>query len=218
MRRGGVLHVLKDHPADDARVKWIFMTGISNKQITNLWKMIKRKIRPRKDDEKHYKSRSYETGRYTESIAPWVPSPPSVVRKMLEFVELKPGETLYDLGCGDGRIVIMAAREFKAKGIGIDLMSRLIDEAVDYAESLGLNESTKFIDGNLFDVDLRLADVVTMYLLTSANEKIRPKLERELRSGARVVTHDFPVPGWQNEKRIVYSEESGTHSLYLYIR
>lgn len=93
-------------------------------------------------------------------------------------------------------------------------------EAGSFASSKtrALGESTKFINGNLFDVDLRPADVVTMYLLTSANEKIRPKLEREHRSGARVVTHDFPVPGWQNEKRIVYSEESETHSIYLYKR
>ena len=123
--------------------------------------MIKRKIRSKKDDENHYKPRSYVVERYTDSIAPWVPSPPSVIKRMLEFAELKQGETLYDLGCGDGRI-IMAARYFKAKGVGIDLMSKLINEAVDYAESLGLGESTKFIDGNLFDVDLRPADVVNV--------------------------------------------------------
>jgi len=157
-------------------------------------------------------------GNLPNSIAPWVPSPLSVVKKMLEFTELEPGEVLYDLGCGDGRIVIVAARDFDAIGMGVDIRAKLIDEAKSKAESLGLGESAKFVQGDLFDVDLRSVDVVTMYLLTSANEKVRPKLEKELHLGARIVTHDFPIPGWKPKKQIDYSDESGSHQIYLYVR
>ena len=136
---------------------------------------------------------------------------------MLECAELRPGEILYDLGSGDGRIVIMAAQEFGARGVGVDLNAHLIAEAEGKARELGLTKSVQFIHGDMFDVNLRQADVVTMYLLTSANEKVRPKLERELRPGARVVTHDFPVANWENGRRIKFNEENGTHTIYLYL-
>jgi SAM-dependent methyltransferase len=151
------------------------------------------------------------------SIAPFVPSPMDVVRKMLNLAELKSGETLYDLGCGDGRIVIMAAREFEAKAVGVDLNRMLISEAEKKARELGLGDSVRFIQGNMFDVDLESADVVTMYLLTSANEKVRPKLESELRPGARVITHDFPLITWRYQSRVNYDGETGRHVLFLYI-
>jgi cyclopropane fatty-acyl-phospholipid synthase-like methyltransferase len=140
-----------------------------------------------------------------------------VVRKMIELAELKPGEALYDLGCGDGRIVLMAAKEFGAKAVGVDLNKMLISEADGKARELGLDDSARFIQGNMFDVDLEPADVVTMYLLTSANERLRPKLESELRPGARVVTHDFPVINWRYQSRVNYDGETGRHVLFLYI-
>jgi hypothetical protein len=111
----------------------------------------------------------------------------------------------------------MAAKEFGARSVGVDLNTRLISEAEAKAEKLGLIDVARFIHGNIFDVDLSPADVVTMYLTTSANEKVRPKLENELRPGARVVTHDFPVANWKNERRIKFNEENGTHTIYLYI-
>jgi protein-L-isoaspartate O-methyltransferase len=152
-----------------------------------------------------------------QSIAPFVPSPMDVVRRMLELAELKPGEVLYDLGCGDGRIVLMAAKDFGSRAVGVDLNSMLINEARNKTEKLGLSESVRFIDGDMFEVDLRPADVVTMYLLTAANEKVRPKLESELSIGARVVTHDFPITKWSSQRRIYFEGESGKHTLYLYI-
>lgn len=150
------------------------------------------------------------------SIAPFVASPIPVVRKMLEYAELKPGETLYDLGSGDGRIVIMAAQEFGASGIGIELNKRLLNEAIRKGEELRLGDRVKFINDNLFNVDLNPADVVTMYLTTGANEKVRPKMERELRTGARVVTHDFSIPGWEEAKNLRFREEYRTHTIFLY--
>ena len=153
----------------------------------------------------------------SDSIAPFVPSPTDVVRKMLEVANLTPGELLYDLGCGDGRVVITAVREFGARGVGIDLMPRLVAEAEAEATRLGLGDRARFVSGNLFDVDLGDADVVTMYLLTGANEKVRPKLERELRKGARVVTHDFPITKWEADRVEKFSVDSGSHTIYLYV-
>ncbi len=153
----------------------------------------------------------------SDSIAPFVPSPTDVVRKMLEIANLVPGELLYDLGCGDGRVVLTAVRDFGARGIGVDLMPRLIAEAEAEASRLGLRDRAHFVSGNLFDLDLSDADVVTMYLLTGANEKVRPKLERELRKGARVVTHDFPITKWDPVRVERFSVDSGSHTIYLYV-
>ncbi|MGD0803420.1 MAG: methyltransferase domain-containing protein [Candidatus Bathyarchaeia archaeon] len=152
-----------------------------------------------------------------QSIAPFVPSPMDVVRKMLELAELKPGEVLFDLGCGDGRIVLVAGKDFGSRAVGVDLNAMLINQARNEAEKLGLGKVVRFIDGDMFDVDLSSADVVTMYLLTSANEKVRPKLESELRIGARVVTHDFPIINWRCRSRLNFEGESGKHVLYLYV-
>ena len=150
------------------------------------------------------------------SVAPYVASPMSVVRKMLEYADLMPGETVYDLGCGDGRIVITAAQEFGARGVGVDINPRLVKEARVKAETLGLGDRIRIIHGNLFDVDVSPADVVTMYLTTGANEKVRPKLERELRAGARVVTHDFSIPHWECVKNLKFRENYRSHNIYLY--
>jgi cyclopropane fatty-acyl-phospholipid synthase-like methyltransferase len=150
------------------------------------------------------------------SIAPFVASPLPVVRKMLEMADLKPGETLYDLGSGDGRIVIMAAKEFGANGVGIELNRRLLQEAVRKGEEIQISERVKFINRNIFDVNLSPANVVTMYLTTGANEKVKPKLEKELGPGARIVTHDFSIPGWHYTKNLKFKEGYRSHTIYLY--
>ena len=85
------------------------------------------------------------------------------------------------------------------------------------AERLGLGDDAQFVDGDMFDVDLGSADVVTMYLLTKANEKLRPKLESELKMGARVITHDFPILGWECQRRVDFEGETGRHPIYMYI-
>jgi hypothetical protein len=151
-----------------------------------------------------------------KSVAPFVPSPIDVVREMLELAKLQPGEVLFDLGCGDGRIVLMAAKEFGSKAIGVDLNAGLVVEAKLSAEKLGLKNAS-FIDGNMFDVDLSSADVVTMYLMTRANEKLRPKLESELKRGARVVTHDFPISSWSIDRQVEFNVECRKHTLYMYL-
>ncbi len=153
-----------------------------------------------------------------KSIAPFVASPLLVVRKMLEFVGLKADEVLYDLGSGDGRIVLMAAQEFGAQGVGVELNRRLYAEAVRKGKEIEQTDRVKFINANMFEVDISTADVVTMYLTTGANEKVKPKLEEELHEGARVVTHDFSIPGWEYEKNLKFKEGYRHHTIYLYVR
>ena len=146
------------------------------------------------------------------SLAPHVPTSEDVVKKMLELAELKIGEKLYDLGSGDGRIIIMAAKEFGAKAVGVELREDLVQFTRKKIEELGLTGTVRVIHGDLMQADIADADVVTLYLTTSANEKITPKLEKELRSGTRVVSFCFRVPSWEPTKTM----DLGTRVLYLY--
>lgn len=152
----------------------------------------------------------------SQSLAPYVASPINVAKKMLEIADLKPGETVFDLGCGDGRILIIAAQEFGAKGVGVELNPNLVKESRAKVAELKLSDSVQIIQGDLMKVDLSQADVVTMYLTTGANEKVRPKLETELKSGARVVTHDFTIPKWDIIQEIKFRDDYRTHTIYLY--
>ena len=153
-------------------------------------------------------------------VAPFVASPRSVVRRMLTLAELKPNEIFYDLGAGDGRTVIMAAQEFGARAVGIELREDLAKKAIEAVNQLGLQGRVTIVNGNFFDVNIGQADVVFLYLTTSANEKVRPKLEAELKVGARVVSHDYEIVGWKPVKVEKFCEnpELGypSHTLYLY--
>ena len=153
-------------------------------------------------------------------IAPFVASPLPVVRRMLVLAELKPGEILYDLGAGDGRAVIMAAQEFGARAVGIELREDLAKKALQTVYQLGLQDRVTILHSNLFDVDISPADVVFLYLTTSANEKVKPKLEAELKPGARVISHDYEIIGWKPLKVEEFCENPNlgypSHTLYLY--
>jgi len=155
-------------------------------------------------------------------ISPFVASPLAVIRRSLTLAELKPNEVLYDLGAGDGRTLIMAAQEFGARGVGIELREDLVKQAVSKIVKLGLEDRVKVIHNDIFKVDLSPADVVYMYLTTSANEKVRPKLEAELKKGTRVVSHDYEIIGWKAVKveRFCENPRLGypTHTIYLYKR
>ncbi|NPB01229.1 MAG: class I SAM-dependent methyltransferase, partial [Crenarchaeota archaeon] len=128
---------------------------------------------------------------------PFVPSPEVVIRRMLQLADVRENEVVYDLGCGDGRVLIIAAKEFGARAVGIEIRRDLYEQCLKRIKDLGLEDRVKVYHGNFFEYDLSDADVVTLYLLTSVNERLRPKLERELRPGTRVVSHDFEVPGWR---------------------
>jgi len=155
-------------------------------------------------------------------ISPFVASPLPVVRRSLILAELKPGEVLYDLGAGDGRTIIMAAQEFGARGVGIELREDLTKQALGRVSKLGLEDMVKIIHNDIFKVDLSPANVIYMYLTTSANEKVRPKLEAELKRGARVVSHDYEMIGWKSVKVEKFCENPllgyPTHTIYLYKR
>ena len=153
-------------------------------------------------------------------IAPFVPSPSPVVEYMLKLSGLKAGEVLFDLGSGDGRTVIMAAKTFGARGVGIELREDLAKKALGSIHENGLEDRVTIVNGDMFNVNLTSADVVYLYLTTSANEKIRPKLDCDLKKGARVVSHDYEIIGWKPVKVENFCEnpQSGypSHTIYLY--
>jgi len=151
-----------------------------------------------------------------DTLAPAYPTPQTVVESMLKMADVRAGETVYDLGCGDGRIVITAARQFHAKGVGIEIRGDIAHTTQGKVASLGLADHVRIIQGDALKADLKDADVVTLYLLTTSNEKLRPLLEKQLKPTARVVSHDFEIKGWNpvyQEKMMV---DGRAHMIYLY--
>jgi len=144
---------------------------------------------------------------------PYVPTPHDVVEQMLKLAGVKKGDVVYDLGCGDGRIVVMAAQKFGARGVGIDIDPERIAEAKQNAEQAGVADRVRFIQQNLFDADIREATVVTLYLLPSVNLRLRPKLQEQLKPGARIVSHSFDMGDWKPDKEI----DHNGRKLYLWI-
>jgi predicted RNA methylase len=157
---------------------------------------------------------------YELFIAPFVPSPIPVIQRMLQLAELEPSEVLFDLGAGDGRTVIMAAKTFGARAVGVELREDLAKKALSTIHDNGLADRVNIVNGDLFSVNLTSADVVFLYLTTSANEKVRPKLETELKKGVRVVSHDYEIIGWKPVKVENFCENPQlgypSHTLYLY--
>ena len=155
-----------------------------------------------------------------ERLAPYYPTPETIVEKMLRLGELKPGERMFDLGSGDGRIVIMAAHRFKADATGVELDKDLWKQSTDRIKSLGLEKRARIIHGDILRQDYSSADLITVYLLPGSNEKMRPILEKQLKKGARIVSHDFEFPVWTPEKveQIEDDGEGRSHTLYLYRR
>ena len=139
---------------------------------------------------------------------------------MLRLAELQPGEVFFDLGAGDGRTVIMAAKAFGARSVGIEMREDLAKRAMNVIHDNGLSGRVTIVNGDMFKVDLSSADVVFLYLTTSANEKIKPKMEAELKSGVRVVSHDYEVLGWKPIKVDQFIENPAvgypSHTIYLY--
>jgi ubiquinone/menaquinone biosynthesis C-methylase UbiE len=154
----------------------------------------------------------------SESLAPYIPSPQVLVDKMLELAAVKPGEMVYDLGAGDGRIVITAAQKFAAKAVGIELHPDLYRATLHKVKMLGLENRVRIVHGNFLKIDLSPADVVTMYLLTNSNQIVKPNLEKYLKPGARVVSLDFEVRGWQPVATSHVKVGSTKHKIFLYER
>jgi protein-L-isoaspartate O-methyltransferase len=152
-----------------------------------------------------------------EKLAPYYPTPETIVSKMLEMGGLKAGEKMFDLGSGDGRIVIMAAQKYHADATGVEMDKDLYKQSTDKINKLGLEKTARIINGDLFKQNYSSADMLTVYLLPASNSKVAPMLEKQLRKGTRIVSHDFEFP-WAPEKveTIEDDGEGRSHTLYLY--
>jgi protein-L-isoaspartate O-methyltransferase len=154
-------------------------------------------------------------------LAPYVPTPSVVVDKMLELARVTRRDTLYDIGCGDGRIVIDAARKHGAAGVGIDIDKGMVEESRKNAKVAGVERFVKFICMDATKADVSAATVVTLYLLPESNALLRPILERQLRPGTRIVSHNYMIAGWEKKQTQTVSlkDENGTdHTIYVYVR
>ena len=148
------------------------------------------------------RGQSPETGEIPINT-PYVASPPQIVDAMLDLAKVKNNDVVYDLGCGDGRIVISAAKKYGAHGVGIDISADRIEEARANAHAAGVDGQVVFETKDLFESDIHDATVVTLYLLPEVNMRLRPRLLSELRPGTRVVTHSFAMGDWTPDKEIV---------------
>jgi ubiquinone/menaquinone biosynthesis C-methylase UbiE len=151
-----------------------------------------------------------------ENLAPYIPTPQVVVEKMLEAAHIKPGEVVYDLGAGDGRIVIAAAQEFGARAVGVEILPDVCERARERIKSLGLEDKVTMLENSAFRVDLSPADVVTLYLMTISNERLKPNLERYLKPGARVISNQFPVKGWRATAVVHVKTGNMDNAIYVY--
>ncbi len=153
-----------------------------------------------------------------QSLAPYVPTPHDVVERMLALAEVTKEDVVYDLGCGDGRIPIAAARKYGARGVGVDIDPRRIEESLANARAAGVESLVEFRLQDAMQVDVSPATVVTLYLLSSSNAKLRPILTRQLRPGARIVSHAFSMgPAWPADKIDRFTSENGDEiTLYLW--
>ncbi len=133
---------------------------------------------------------------------PYVPTPMDVVEAMLDLAKVSKNDVVYDLGCGDGRIVVTAAKKYGATGIGVDLNPERIKEANENAKEKGVEKKVKFYEGNLFDFDFSKASVLTLYLLPDVNLQLMPKILKEMKPGSRVVSHAFDMGNWEPDKQI----------------
>ena len=152
-----------------------------------------------------------------QSLAPFVATPQEVVERMLELAEVTKDDIVYDLGCGDGRIVITAAKKYGARGVGVDINPQRIAESNANAQKEGVEDLVEFILQDAMTVDVSQATIVTLYLLSSSNMKLRPILTMQLQPGARIVSHAFSMGNWPAEKIDTFSDARGSsRTLYLW--
>lgn len=151
-----------------------------------------------------------------DSLAPYVPTPADVVERMLEMANVQAGDVVYDLGSGDGRLVIAAARR-GARGVGIDIDPQRIAESQANAKAAGVADRVEFRLADALSADVSDATVVTLYLLSSSNAKLRPRLQAQLKPGARIVSHQFGMGDWEPGKVETFTDGNGTsRTLYLW--
>jgi cyclopropane fatty-acyl-phospholipid synthase-like methyltransferase len=152
-----------------------------------------------------------------EYNAPYRTTPVEIVERMLDLARVQRGDVVYDLGSGDGRIVITAAKKYGVRAVGLELDPELVRESQAKARAAGVGHLTKFYVQDIFTADFSSATVVTMYLLPEANLLLRPKLERQLRPGARIVSHDFGMGDWEPvDVREISDANENFYTLYLW--
>jgi len=150
-------------------------------------------------------------------LAPFVVTPPDVVERMLRLAAVRSDDVVYDLGSGDGRIVITAARLFGARGVGIDIDPALVEQAQANAVAAGVADRVTFRVEDAMTADVSKATVVTLYLLAASNVRLRPRLQAQLRPGSRIVAHNFGMGDWEPQKVETYVDQGGvTRTLYLW--
>jgi len=154
----------------------------------------------------------------SKSLAPYVPTPMKVVYKMLELARVTKDDVVYDLGCGDGRIVVTAAKKYGARGVGVDINPIRVAEAKDRAKQAGVEHLVKILLQDAMVTDLSDATVVMLYLLTESNKKLKPRLEQQLKPGTRVISHEFNMEGWKAKKIVTVKDSANIqHTLYLWV-
>jgi SAM-dependent methyltransferase len=147
----------------------------------------------------------------------YVPTPEAVVEEMLRLANVGKDDVVYDLGCGDGRIVITAAKKYGARGVGIDIDPERIKESNENARKAGVTDRVKFLQQDLFETDFREATVVTLYLLPALNLKLRPKLLSELKPGTRIVSHAFDMGDWKPDKVAPGTGDEPDRTVYFWV-
>jgi protein-L-isoaspartate O-methyltransferase len=155
-----------------------------------------------------------------EKLAPYYPTPQTIVEQMLDLGQLKAGEKMFDLGSGDGRIVIMAASKYHADATGVELDTDLYLQSAAKIRQLGLQKTARIIHGDILKQNYSSANLITVYLLPDSNIKVRPILESQLKKGTRIVAHDFQIGGWTPVRTVTVPDdgEGRSHTLFLYIR
>ena len=154
---------------------------------------------------------------WTAGEVPFIPTPPDVVDRMLEMAGVKNGDVLYDLGSGDGRIVIQGAKRYGVRGVGIEIDADLVQRARDNASKEKVDHLVEFRTQDALTVDVSPATVVTLYMLPEFNSKLRPGFDRQLKSGSRVVSHDFEIQGWVPVRvERIKGDFLHDHTLYLF--
>ena len=150
-----------------------------------------------------------------ENLAPYIPTPQAVVEKMLEAGHIKPGDVVFDLGAGDGRVIITAAKEFGARAVGIEIQKDLVEKTRERIKEMGLDDKVSVLLDSALHADLSSANVVTMFFMTSSNDRLRPVLEKSLKPGTRVVSNQFPVKGWR--PMAIYHIKPGSMEYTIYV-
>lgn len=150
------------------------------------------------------------------SVAPYVPTPWHVVDRMLEVAGVSGEDVVYDLGAGDGRIVLRAAMDFGARGVGFEISEDLVEDAREAVSAAGVQDRVEIHQMDIFQADLAPATVVTVVLTTSANRRLRPKLDQELRPGIRVASYKWEIPGWNPSKTVTVPVSGAEQPIYVY--